>query len=244
MNVTPLDPPKTSSAGLPVQTLTYGVTLQNVTDLPSVRARAEALVPNSFLKQYLILPEQQTANGNATTTKSSIILLVPTQTDRTTTDLSLVSTTLAPVLLRATLQQPAIHSFDGLLTSGQDVALVSENLRTLWAQAYGVPVQSVNLTVKNVTPISGGSPDRTVARIQYSVEVPGKVETGQVQQSFQQLLAQSSLASIVIPTPITPPRTAHSLRIAVSNVTEMDQLTNGIRNGWIAALGIDEQSHR
>lgn len=231
-----LDPPKSTAAGLPIQTLTYGVTLQNASDLPTVRANAEHLLLTSpLLRTYLVLPEQ-TANLTSTTANPAVILLLPPMT--TTTAATATATTglqLQPIITAPT-QQLNLHSFDGYVTSPNDLALISGDLQTLWAQAYGVPPQTLNFTVLNTATLPGSS-DRPVTRIQYGVAAPNQTETPQVYQAFQNLLPQSSLGTIMVPAPAAPTaRTGHALRIAVSNATDMDLLTNGVRNSWVAAL--------
>ncbi|OQV25873.1 hypothetical protein BV898_00022 [Hypsibius exemplaris] len=231
----PLDPARNTAAGAPIQTLTYGVTLQNSTDLPAVRARAETLlIASPLLRQYLVLPEQSTS----TSTLSSVVILIPGGAS--------AASTLAPVLgnLETVPPSAAEHTFDGYVTSAQDVVLTTEALRTLWAQAYSVPPQSVNLTVLNVGPLPGAiSEDHPVTRIQYAVQVPGQAVTPAVQQAFQQLLPQSSLTTIMAPVSggVAPLKSSHSLRIAAANASDMDKLTNGIRNSWVTALGLQAQ---
>lgn len=261
----PLEPAKLTPAGLPIETLTYGkktlsyshdnitlsdlvsplpmpgVTLQNATNLPAVRANAEALLLTSpLLRQYLVLPEQTanlTSRSTTTTANPVIILVVPQSTAGSTT-------ATAASVNNLNLQQPAVkptgnmHTFDGYITSSNDMALVLGDLQTLWAQAYGVPPQTLEFHQLGVSTLSTSGTERPVTRIQYSVAAPNQTETAQVRQTFLSLLAQSSLATIQARPVGATSVTSHSLRVAVANPIDMDRLNNGIRTSWIAALSM------
>ena len=231
INQVPLDPPKNTAAGVPIQTLTYGVTLQNATNLTAVRANAETLLLTApLLRQFVVLPEQ----ANATTTANPVVIvLVPQGAAPTSTATSNVN-----VQPPVPVQVGNLHTFDGYVTNANDVALISGDLQTLWAQAYGVPPETLNFTVLSVAPLNNAGPtERPITRITYSVAAPNQAETPQVLQTFQSLVPQSSLATIIAASPSgATQRTPHSLRIAVSNANDMDRLTNGIRNSWISAL--------
>ena len=149
-----------------------------------------------------------------------------------------------------------LHEINAAVSSPQDVALVASDLKDVWAQAYNVPSNNINLTVVNVRPLNvADSENRPVSNIQYLVQATDHSETPIVLSNFDTLLNGSSLAPLLfIPVALLAvnatnnvavaplatdniKRFPHTLRIAVADAADMDQLTNGIRNSWISTLG-------